>query len=264
MQRKHLASLRWRLNRLGAMGVPEIFWRIRQASRSRLEKLGFGLVRKVGMPSGNAGKPWVETFPAVNPKPYLKDAERILTGCYDIFSLKCVELGFPPKWNRDCRTGIIAPLHFGKTLNYRDETIVGDIKYLWELNRHLELVTLAEAFYLTSDMHYANGVKALLESWFEQCPYPLGPNWTSSLEHAVRIVNWSVVWHLLGGDDSPLFVGAEGTSFRQAWLRSIYRHLHFICGHFSRHSSANNHLMGEYMGLFIGSNTWPFWKTSEA
>lgn len=263
-QRKRLTSFLWKLNRLRTMGAPEIFWRLRQTSQSKLEKLGIGLVHKVPNPSGRTGKPSLMAFPTFDPQPYLQTADRILVGRYDIFSLKNVELNFPPKWNRDPRTGTVAPMHFGKTLNYRDETIVGDIKYLWEPNRHLELVTLAQAFSLTSDMRYAQGVRTLLESWFDQCPYPLGPNWTSSLEHAVRIVNWSIVWHLLGGEDSPLFQGENGTRFRQAWLRFIYLHLHFIRGHFSRHSSANNHLLGEYMGLFIGSITWPLWKKTRS
>ncbi len=71
--------------------------------------------------------------------------------------------------------GTDAPMAFGKTLDYRDERMVGDIKYLWETNRHLELVTLAQAWALTGEPRYAEGCRALLESWFEQCPYPLGP-----------------------------------------------------------------------------------------
>jgi hypothetical protein len=111
-------------------------------------------------------------------------------------------------------------------------------------------------------MKYAEGCRTLLESWFEQCPYPLGPNWTSSLEHAVRLLNWSVAWQLLGEADSPLFAGANGQDFRRRWLDSIYQHCHFIAGHFSKYSSANNHLLGEYMGLFAGALMWPCWDES--
>jgi hypothetical protein len=111
-------------------------------------------------------------------------------------------------------------------------------------------------------MQYAESCRTLLESWFEQCPYPLGPNWTSSLEHAVRLLNWSVAWQLLGENDSPLFAGVDGQAFRRRWLDSIYQHCHFIAGHFSKHSSANNHLFGEYMGLFIGALMWSCWDES--
>ena len=60
-----------------------------------------------------------------------------------------------------------------------------------------------------------------------------------------------------------LFEGADGQAFRRRWLDSIYQHCHFIAGHFSRHSSANNHLLGELMGLFVASLTWPLWPESE-
>ncbi len=257
-----MSSLLWKLNRLRVMGVAEVAYRVQQALHARLEQRGIGLARP-GVPLDRFGSPWCAMQPVVQDiEPYRMVAERILSGCFDVFALHGVALGFPPRWNRDPKTGTEAPLTFGKTLNYRDEQIVGDIKYLWEPNRHLELVTLAQAWRLTGEMKYAEGCRTLLESWFEQCPYPLGPNWTSSLELAVRLLNWSVAWQLLGEAESPLFAGVEGQAFRRRWLDSIYRHCHFIAGHFSKHSSANNHLFGEYMGLFIGALMWPCWDES--
>ena len=251
----------WKLNRLRVMGAAEIAYRVQQALCARLEQRGIGLASP-GVPQDRTGSPWCATQAAIRDvEPYRAAADRILAGRFDVFALPA-ELGFPPRWNRDPKTGTEAPLTFGKTLNYRDEQVVGDIKYLWEPNRHQELVTLAQAWRLTGEMKYAEGCRTLLESWFEQCPYPLGPNWTSSLEHAVRLLNWSVAWQLLGDAESPLFAGADGQGFRQRWLDSIYQHCHFIAGHFSKHSSANNHLFGEYMGLFIGALMWPCWDES--
>ena len=206
---------------------------------------------------------WPAAFPrTMSPQSYTAAADRILGGHWDVFSAQDIEWGFPPRWNRDPKTRRDAPLTFGKTLDYRDESLVGDIKYLWEPNRHLELVTLAQAYCLSGDARYAKGCRVLLDSWFEQCPYPLGPNWTSSLELAVRLTNWAVAWHLLGGESNALFAGVDGAEFKRRWLESIYRHCRFIAGHFSRHSSANNHLFGEYMGLFIAALNWPCWKES--
>jgi hypothetical protein len=123
---------------------------------------------------------------------------------------------------------------------------------------------LAQSWQLTGETRFLEGCRALLDSWFVQCPYPLGVNWTSSLEHALRLVNWSLAWHLVGGDKSQLFAGEQGEAFRQRWLRVIYQHCHFIAGHLSLHSSANNHLLGEYLGLLVGSVTWPMWRESES
>lgn len=245
----------WKLNRLRAMGPAEIAYRLRQAAQAQLEKRGLGLARPVA-PTGDCGRSWLPELPrGFDAAVYRAAADRVLDGRFDVFALKDEALGFPPDWNRDPKTGTLAPRTFGKTLNYRDERLVGDIKYLWEPNRHAELVTLAQAWHLTGEAKYLQGCHTLLESWFEQCPYPLGPNWTSSLEHGVRLVNWAVAWCLLGE-------GNLDTAFRRRWLEAIYRHCHFIAGHFSRHSSANNHLLGELMGLFVGATVWPLWPES--
>ncbi|MGH8758748.1 MAG: alginate lyase family protein, partial [Burkholderiales bacterium] len=68
--------------------------------------------------------------------------------------------------------------------------------------------------------------------------------------------------HLLGGEHSSLFKGDSGEVFRRRWLEGVYRHCSFIEGYFSRHSSANNHLFGELMGLFVASVVWPLWPAS--
>jgi hypothetical protein len=255
-------SPRWLWNRLRAMGPAEIIYRVRQKAAVVLERSGVGLVRAIPA-RGASGKPWAASPSKVNPAIYVAAADRILRGEYDVFAFRGAPLGFPPQWNRCPKTGTLAPLSFGKTLNYRDEKLVGDIKYLWEPSRHLELVTLAQAWHLSRDGRYADAARRLVESWIEQCPYPLGAHWTSSLEHSVRLVNWAVAWHLLGGDDAPIFSGDDGAVFRERWLRSIRQHCHFIAGHFSRYSSANNHLLGELMGLFIGALTWPMWPESK-
>lgn len=86
----------------------------------------------------------------LDPVPYGSAGQRILLGRYDVFAMRDAPLGFPPTWNRDPKSGRMAPMVFGNTLNYGDEAQVGDIKCLWEINRHLELVTLAQAFRLSS------------------------------------------------------------------------------------------------------------------
>jgi hypothetical protein len=92
----------------------------------------------------------------------------------------------------------------------------------------------------------------------------MGPNWSSALEAAIRLINWSVTWQLLGGAHSPLFEDAESVRFRRRWLESVYQHAQFVRGYFSLHSSANNHLIGEAAGLFIAALTWPHWPSMHA
>jgi hypothetical protein len=152
-------------------------------------------------------------------------------------------------------------LSFGKHIDYRDASEVGDIKYLWEINRHLHLPTLAQAYRLTQRRVYLDAIGTQLASWFQQCPYLMGPNWTSSLELGIRLINWSLTWQWIGGSSSPLFEGPSGAALRARWLESVYQHVHFIRGYFSRYSSANNHLIGEASGVYIAACTWPYWQS---
>jgi len=246
------------------MDWPELGYRIGKFAHARMEHAGIGRASP-GEPVGDCGQAWCTALAkGLDVATYVAAADQVMAGRFDVFAMRGAALGFPPAWNTDPKTGTPVPLKFGKTLNYRDERVVGDIKYLWEPNRHLELVTLAQAWHLTGNRKYADACKQLVESWLDQCPYMLGVNWTSSLEHAVRLLNWSFAWHLLGGDGSPLFQGPAGLAFRRRWLHSVHQHCHFIAGHFSRYSSANNHLLGEYMGLLVGSLTWPLWPESAA
>jgi hypothetical protein len=259
-----MKQIAWKLNRLRAMGVAEIGHRVGDALRDRAQGMGLGLACTPPRARlDRFGRPWLATLPrTVDVVSHCVAADRILAGHFDVFSLHDRELGFPPDWNCDPKTGTHAPLAFGKRLDYRSEEVVGDIKYLWEPNRHLALTTLAQAYHLSGELRYAIGAQTLLESWFEQCPYPMGANWTSALELAIRLVNWSFTWHLLGGQGSILFQSPAGQQFLQRWLASIYQHCHFIAGYRSRYSSANNHLFGELLGLHVAALTWPCWKES--
>lgn len=242
------------------MDGSEIRYRARQAAQAQWERMGIGMAMREE-PAGETGRAWPgRPATGFDAALYTSAADRVMAGRFHLFASRELNPGFPPAWNRDPKSGTEAPLVFGKTMDYRNESLVGDIKYLWELNRHLELVTLAQAWHLTGDLRYAEGAREYLESWFRQCPCPKGPNWTSSLELAIRLLNWSYAWQLLGGDQSPLFEGGRGERFRRAWLESIYLHLRFVRGHLSRHSSSNNHLLGEYTGLFTGATVWPLWR----
>src|ERR671935_55249 len=95
-----------------------------------------------------------------------------------------------PRWIRDPKTGIEAPLAYGKTLDYRNPDIVGDIKYLWEPNRHLHFATLAQAYALSGRRAYYDALAEQLDSWLIACPYGRGPNWSSALEASIRLANW--------------------------------------------------------------------------
>lgn len=246
--------MRWYLNRLRCMSAAEIPYRIARTLTLRTQRMAPRAVAAQIAPA----PAWLHV-PPVDPRAYLEAADRICAGRFDLLALRDAPLGSPPPWNRDPKTGARAPLAFGPTLNYRDPGVVGDIKYLWELNRHGHLVTLAQAYALSGQARYADAIRAHLESWFAACPYPRGPNWSSALEAALRLIGWAATWQLLGGAQAAAFAGGRAARFRERWLQSIRQHAHFVRANFSRYSSANNHLLGEAAGLYIAASTWPFW-----
>ncbi len=260
-QARPRGDVHWLLNRLRCMSIPEIAWRGARALSVRVEQARQPAPVQTPM----------RCTPTPRVPPRLDEQQRcaivgaaddIIAGRLEIFGVEYERFGFPPRWNCDPATGIAAPLAFGKRLDYRDEAKVGNIKTLWEPSRHLHLVTLAQAHALTREPRYADACRTLVQSWIEHCPYPLGVHWASSLELSIRLLNWSLAWDLLGGWDAAAFDGDSGARFRSAWLDSVHRHCRFVAGHLSLHSSANNHLLGEWMGLFIASLTWPCWPES--
>ncbi|MFL6565469.1 MAG: alginate lyase family protein [Burkholderiales bacterium] len=243
------------------MTPAEVVFRGARVLKAHAERLGLAGAAPVPAPDlAASSRPWV--FPPGNGRAsaYVAAAERIRNGALDIFALRGVDLGQPPRWNRDPKTGIQAPLAYGKTLDYRDPDLVGDITYLWAPNRHLHFVTLAQAYAASRQAKYFHELADLLDSWLVACPYRLGPNWASALEAAIRLVNWSIAWQLVGGVRCRMFESAHYAELRTRWLRSVYQHAEFVRGWFSLHSSANHHLIGEAAGLFIAGVTWPHWK----
>ncbi len=175
----------------------------------------------------------------------------LLAHRFTFFALERHPFGDVIRWNRDYKNGVDAPGGFGPLLDYRDAARYGDIKYLWEHNRHHHLVELSKAWYLTGDEAYAADVVAQVRSWIAECPYPQGVQWASALESALRVINWTFALRfLLSGETMPRSLTPE---ILQAWLHSLHQHLWFIDRNLSRHSSANNHLIGEAAGLFVGA-----------
>ncbi len=254
-------------------------WLLRRLSRSdprefpyRLGSLAFTLIRRAGLfdasrvPEPSAHRfaaPWV-AIPrqGISPR-QIAFAEETAAGRLALLGVPVPFESGHPRWNGDPRTAIELPLEFGPFLDFRHLGGDIDIKFLWEVNRHLWWVPVAQAYASTGDLRYLSAIGGWLDSWLRDCPYPLGPNWSSPVEHGIRLINWSLVWHLIGGHDSPLFGGPIGNALRSRWLCAIYQHMHSVQANYSRYTSASNHLIGEAAGVYVGARTWPLWRTCE-
>jgi hypothetical protein len=256
----------WWVNRLRCMSVAEVGYRIQQAAAKGVAKRmpsratpPLPRARSFGRSLEMDGAP---PLSQQERDVLLADADSICAGHVVLFAKRRFDVGLPPVWNRDPDSGVVGPSVYAGDIDIRNRELVGDIKHVWELNRHLHLVRLAQAWSVTRDVAWLHALHHQLRSWLDQCPARTGPNWTSSLELGIRLINWGLVWELIGGEASGLFAGDDGQRLRADWLDAIHAHCSSIARHLSRHSSANNHLIGELAGLYVGASIWPCWKSS--
>ncbi|MES2126781.1 MAG: alginate lyase family protein [Pseudomonadota bacterium] len=251
----------WLWRRLTCMSLAEVVYRVQQVAVSRWARHRLlGVAAPAAQLAGMAAAAQLPPQ-GMDARAYVEEADAILAGQVILFAARRFDVGPVPQWNQDPLSGISGPTSYGPAIDITRRHLVGDIKHVWELNRHMHLVRLAQAFVLTGERRHADGLAHQLRSWLDQCPPLQGPNWTSSLELGIRLINWSMIWQLMGAE-GVLFEGVEGARLRIDWLASIHAHCCFIERHFSRHSSANNHLAGELAGLFVAAQTWPCWPQS--
>lgn len=190
-------------------------------------------------PAGSAEAAWRDRL--------LKTAADIEAHRLTFFDLERHDLGPVIDWNRDCRSGRRTPLRFGRWIDYRDFSLAGDCKLVWEPNRHHHLVVLARAYRASGEERYARAVLGQLESWLDACPFGRGINWRSTLELGIRLINW--VWAL----DLIRETGLPSGPLRSRILESVHHHVWEIAGRYSGGSSANNHLVGEAAGVLVAT-----------
>jgi len=202
---------------------------------------------------------------AVDPAELLTHSERIgvieeaddyLSNNYDFLGISVHEN--PMRWCEDPQTGISAPRGFAFATDYRDVRLVGNVRNTWEKSRFHHGTILALAYRVTHAEKYAQGVEDSIRHWIKENPVLQTVNWSSALELGIRLISWSWILRLIRGSasyrrllghDSPLW-------------QSIYWHQRIIVQRRSRGSSANNHLIGEMVGLFVSASAMPAFPES--
>src|ERR1700680_961509 len=239
-------NTRWYLSRLASMRPAEIVWRAQSAARLPLEWAQWK--RKPAVPPPRRGPLHLALYP-VQLHSNGATMERI-----HVFDLE-FPVGYEFDWHRDYRYGRQIERGFAGVLNIRDNVVVSDIKYVWEPSRQQHLSALE--FAANAEQH-ADYIARSLDSWLQANPYLYGVHWTSSLELAERVVSWALLYPRIAD-----YV-AHDEEFRRRWLASIYLHLTRIARKLSLYSSANNHLIGELVGLFVGASCFDFWPDCSA
>ena len=251
---------RW--SRLARMSWPELSTRTRQEIGKRVDwmrhRTGLGPVR-AHSPEGVARRGNFFFTPADLPQrtqllrqhlpkrceEIVQEADAICRHQFRLLGYEPLDYGAVIDWHLDAVSGKRAPLKPWYQIPFLVFDQVGDHKVIWELNRHQHLVTLAKAWRLTGDARYAQEVVAQWRSWQATNPYPLGINWSSSLEAAFRGLSWLWMLSLLADcRDLPPSFEIEVGGGLELHARHIERYL-------STYFSPNTHLLGEALALFF-------------
>ena len=266
------SKLGWYARRLGRMSPAEIAWRAREQALRRAWARRQVRQRQMGaLPPLTAVLPAAERqFAARLPAgcaslvpddakaAILADADRLLKGEWELLGAVRTDMELPD-WFRDPVTGRRSvPEAYAFSLDQRDESAVGNIKQVWEINRLQHLTLLAVAWYLTEENAYAERVAEQLRSWWTENPFLSGVNWTSGIELGVRLINFAWIRRLLDGWP-PVTDLFERNDLA---LRQIRWHQEWLAAFESKGSSANNHVIAEAAGQLTASCAFPWFPES--
>ena len=232
-----MSKLQWYVNRLQAMGVCEVVWRLQQIAVARKEKKRFGLTRtRVNEEIWNkrlGGLIFHAEALGMNMN------NKVYSIRTDLHPLLGPDYG---QW----------PDTFSYSLNYKQRDDLGDARTCWEKHRHFQYALLAKVYHTTGNSDILSALKKELNEWCDKNPFLHGIAWTSVMEVAIRSINWMTCMAFF--TDEQL----------QGKMRiGIINMTDYIVKHYSRFSSANNHLLVE--AVAIGMAGFAFnhenWKT---
>lgn len=253
-------TVAWHLNRLRSMSAAEIAHRIderRKQARWRRIKIGWKAfdVGEGALPALAALGERLDNGALSNPalrRRISEETRRLINGEFILLgqpwpggTLAGLEIGDPHLFRRDPVTGQVWPRAEAYCFDvpYRNVPRLGDIKFLWEINRLQFLQVAAAQARFSGDRGLSERIFELILLWMQSNPPFRGPNWISGIELALRIVTIIIVLS---------FLGAPLASDMRVRLRAfLSAHAFWLARYPSRHSSANNHRIAEGLGLFL-------------
>jgi hypothetical protein len=246
MPQKHHAGVRqslgWYARRLRRMSLPEVAHRLREQARKAIDSRkpwgweGFG----------HFGGP-LQVWPRLT----AFMAAEISGASEPTGSLKLLGQDWPPCdlaapsiWHLDPVTGKkwAGRETFAFHAPYRHAAGMGDVKFVWELNRLQNLQALGAAGNFAA-------VTAQLDSWMDANPPFRGINWASGIEAASRIASLLAVL-AFADEEARAALDTRARAFLEA-------HAVWIARYPSLYSSANNHRVAELAALFLVGHALP-------
>ncbi|WKN40985.1 alginate lyase family protein [Tunicatimonas pelagia] len=239
--------LSWYYHRLRTMSIPEIGYRAAQYWQKRQERQsqqGYFPREKQLLHLPKAILP-IEDIDFESKEPFIP-----------IFG-QDFYYNQPIDWHLDISSQSRFPKTFAKDINIRTSEY-GSAKHVWEVNRLQFLPLLGLQYRATHNEEVLQQFQTIVQSWIDDNPYLVGVNWYSNIEVNIRLIVWFFCWELF---DVSLLI-QRNDQFKkfveEQWVPTIYLHCLYSHQNPSYYSSANNHLISEYAGLFVAASYWKF------
>lgn len=250
-----MSKLQWYFNRLRAMNVPEVGWRLQQKILQRQERKIYGK-RDVTVTAClfDSRLQLLKFNPDRVGLNFENNAFHLNTGIHLLGGYEYNR--YKERWNAGFQTEREWGQDFSYSLSYKQRDEVGDARTNWELNRHFQFALLAKAYYATGERKYAEELERLFLDWNRKNPFLHGISWTSVMEVAIRSIQWTIALAFLRkkgyATDGTMLVDMEN---------GIKNMAAYVAQHYSRYSSANNHLLVEataiaYAGFALDYGPW--------
>lgn len=233
-----MADIKWLIQRFKAMSVPEVSWRLAQKAIQKSEKKRFK-AKSVAVVETLYNKRYSNLNAntrnlklAFDNNDYGLSRNIQLLGGYSYEKYR-------KSWHAGFQTNNNWPKIFSYNLEYKQRDEIGDARTNWELNRHFQFALLAKNYYASNDIKYLNEFLDLFEDWNESNPFLYGISWTSVMEVAIRVSNWSYALAFLNESSNVPDTLCDKLKV------GIINMTDYVVRHYSRYSSANNHLIVE-------------------
>ena len=263
-----VAGARWHLRRLRAMSTGEIGARVAREVRHRVDDLEWraapglwrrrwspprlhdGLIaRPLGFMTAERARVLTE-LDAAGAAMIVARADAVLTGDTSTvgYPITVSQLG-----GRDLAvdpvSGFFWPNDHGKRLDFRDSP--ANPKTIWEVNRCQELPVLAAASLVSGDPRYEEAAASTLLQWLEHQVPGRGIAWANGFEAGIRAISLALAYDAIAARQDL------EDRLREPVIGSLWEHARWIERDPSTHSSANNHRIGELVGLLAVARLAP-------
>jgi hypothetical protein len=176
-------------------------------------------------------------------------AERTLRHEFDLLGSGPVIFDRQLPWRSDFKTGREWPRQYCHAIEYAELDRPTDVKVPWELSRFQHAVALGQAYWLSEDERYAQEFVDEVIDWIAENPYAYTINWSCAMDVALRAISWIWAFHFFADAKA-----CADSSFRSAFLRSLFLHGEFVAANVERSDINGNHYLTDGVGLvFLGS-----------